>query len=91
MTYHKRAILHDESVFPDAKNFKPEHFLDPNIKFPEQAFGFGRRICPGRFMARASVWIAVACMLATFDVSKAVDENGNPIEPKDEYTSGIVS
>lgn len=85
------AILHDESVFPDAKNFKPEHFLDPNIKFPEQAFGFGRRICPGRFMARASVWIAVACMLATFDVSKAVDENGNPIEPKDEYTSGIVS
>ncbi|TFY82421.1 hypothetical protein EWM64_g1591 [Hericium alpestre] len=85
------AILHDESVFPDANSFKPEHFLDPSVKYPEAAFGFGRRICPGRFMARASVWIAVACMLATFEITKARDENGKEIEPRDEYTSGIVS
>ncbi|THH17674.1 hypothetical protein EW146_g3176 [Bondarzewia mesenterica] len=84
------AMLHDESIFPDAGSFKPEHFLDPSVKFPEIAFGFGRRICPGRFMARASVWIAIASVLAVFDISKAVDENGKEIEPVDEYTSGIV-
>ncbi|KAA1466861.1 CyP450 monooxygenase [Dentipellis sp. KUC8613] len=85
------AILHDESVFPEPDKFKPEHFLDPSVKYPEAAFGFGRRICPGRFMARASVWIAIASMLATFDISKALDENGNEIDPVDDYTSGIVS
>lgn len=43
-----RAMLHDENVYgPNALEFRPERFLDKELPFPEIAFGFGRRICPG--------------------------------------------
>ena len=42
-------------------------------------------------MALSAVWIAVASLLATFDIEKAMDENGNVIEPTHEYTSGLVT
>jgi hypothetical protein len=32
-------------------------------------------------MAISSVWIAIVFMLATFDVTKAIDEHGRVIEP----------
>lgn len=40
-------------------------------------------------LADASVFIACAMALATFDIAKAV-ENGKVIEPKVEYTSGTI-
>lgn len=58
--------------------FNPDRFvkdgvLDPDILNPEvAAFGFGRRICPGRFMAHDSVWMLIACILAVFDVQPMV-------------------
>ena len=43
-------MMHDEAVYPDPFNFKPERFLDENgrpdmsVPQPEAAsFGFGRR------------------------------------------------
>lgn len=48
------------------------------------------RICPGRYMAFSSVWIAVASMVAAFDITKAVDDNGNVMEPCRDYLSGLV-
>lgn len=42
-------------------------------------------------MARDSVWLAVASILATFNVNKALDENGKQIEVVDDHTSGIVA
>ncbi|KAJ7279712.1 cytochrome P450 [Mycena rebaudengoi] len=90
------AILHDENVYPDPHAFKPERFLldgklNPAVRNPEAAFGFGRRLCPGRHMALSSIWITVASILATFDIFKAVDEEGRVIEPSYEYLSGIIS
>ncbi|KAF4622580.1 hypothetical protein D9613_009398 [Agrocybe pediades] len=91
------AMLHDERVYPDPFSFKPERFLkadgtlDTSVKDPSHAcFGFGRRICPGRYMAYSAVWIAVASLLSVFDIEKAVDGNGNIIEPKYEYISSLV-
>ncbi|KAJ6560597.1 cytochrome P450 [Mycena vulgaris] len=90
------AILHNETMYPDPYAFKPERFLldgklNPAVKNPESAFGFGRRLCPGRHMATSSIWITVASILATFDITKAVDPNGRPVEPSYEYLSGIIS
>ncbi|KAJ7731637.1 cytochrome P450, partial [Mycena metata] len=90
------AILQDETTYPEPDAFKPERFLrdgklNPNVRDPEAAFGFGRRICPGRHMARSSIWISVACTLATFDITKALTDDGQVIEPTYEYLSGIIS
>lgn len=41
-------------------------------------------------MAFSAVWIAVASLVATFDITKDVDENGNVIEPSHEYLSALV-
>ncbi|KAF8187616.1 cytochrome P450 [Mycena galopus ATCC 62051] len=90
------AVLHDEVTYPDPYDFKPERFLldgklNPAIQSPDVAFGFGRRLCPGRYMAAASLWITVASIVATFDVKKALDENGLEVEPSYEYDSGFIN
>ena len=37
-----------------------------------------------------SAWIAVVSMLATYNISKATDDNGDIIEVKAEFTDGLV-
>ncbi|KAI0263094.1 cytochrome P450 [Gloeopeniophorella convolvens] len=85
------AMLHDERVFPEPEKFKPERFLDPTVKCPDAAFGFGRRTCPGRFMARSSLWIGIASVLAAFEITPALDEQGKPILPEEKYDAGLIS
>ncbi|KAF8555767.1 hypothetical protein OG21DRAFT_1507258 [Imleria badia] len=51
-------------------------------------FGFGRRRCPGRYTADASLWSAIVTMLATLDFNLAKDADGNDITFKATYVSG---
>ncbi|KAF7296361.1 Cytochrome P450 [Mycena chlorophos] len=90
------AILHDEKIYQEAHQFKPERFLrngqiNPDIMDPDiAAWGFGRRVCPGMHMAKGTMWISIASILASFNIEKAHDEYGNTIEPSFECTPGIV-
>ncbi|KAJ7862183.1 cytochrome P450 [Mycena leptocephala] len=89
------AILHDEILYPDPYTFKPERFLldgklNPAVKDPQAAFGFGRRICPGRHVATSSIWITIVSVLAMFDITKEVGEDGHTVEPSYEYEDGII-
>ncbi|KAJ7607861.1 cytochrome P450 [Roridomyces roridus] len=90
------AILHDKNLYPDPYAFKPERFLlngklNPATQGPEAAaFGFGRRICPGRHMAASSIWITITSILATFDITKAVGKDGELVEPSYEYFERLV-
>ena len=84
-----RAILHDENIYTDPESFELERYLDPEreLLFPNATFGFGRRICPGRFMAQALLWISIARILSVFDIRHAVDGTGRRVEVNEEYTS----
>ncbi|KAF9456701.1 cytochrome P450 [Collybia nuda] len=90
-----RGITLDENVYSDAAAFNPARFLPKpsghGEPFPEGAFGFGRRICPGRHLADASLWIVMVSVLATLDISKVVDDKGREITPEVVFTSGITS
>ncbi|KAF8147907.1 cytochrome P450 [Mycena galopus ATCC 62051] len=83
------------NMYPDPDTFKPERFLldgkiNPAVRDPHSNFGFGRRVCPGRHMATSSIWIAVVSMLAMFNITKEIGEDGKTIEPSYEYEGGIV-
>ncbi|KAI0371168.1 cytochrome P450 [Pilatotrama ljubarskyi] len=91
------AMLHDEEAYTEPSRFNPDRFLKPDgttdlaVRDPSSAaFGFGRRICPGRFMALDSIWIAIACVLALFEIKKAVGEDGREITPDAEYHLGFL-
>ena len=93
----ERAILHDEKAYQDPLAYNPDRFLrpdgtlDPNVRDPSvAAFGFGRRICPGRFMAIDSMWITIACVLTVFEIKKAIGEDGKEVAPDGEYISGFL-
>lgn len=86
-------FLHDPKTHLDPEAFDPERFLPPrNEPDPtNHAFGYGRRICPGRFVAADSMFITIARMLAVFDITRAVDHKGVEIEPKIELSLGPLS
>ncbi|CAA7270591.1 unnamed protein product [Cyclocybe aegerita] len=93
------AILHDEELYgPKPDEFIPERFLNkdgtinPKRADTDAAFGFGRRICPGRVIAREFVWIAVAHLLTAYDIVDGTDKDGKPLDrAKIEYTSEMIS
>lgn len=57
----------DESLYPDATSFRPERWLE-NPGLPMTAFGFGRRKCPGRDVARSSLLLALGRCLWGFRI-----------------------
>ncbi|OBZ66704.1 Fumitremorgin C synthase [Grifola frondosa] len=99
------GMHHDEELFPNAEKFDPTRFMrtDPqSLKTFDTlsegggggcghwAFGFGRRICPGRHLAAKSVWLAITRIAWAFDILPVLDTQGNPILPdRGKCTSGL--
>jgi cytochrome P450 len=82
-----RAILHDPEIYPDPEEFKPERFLDEDGSVRDDptlslVFGIGKRICPGRHLVDATIFIVASSVLSVFSVMKAKDENGHGIPVK---------
>ncbi|KAH7097918.1 cytochrome P450 [Auriculariales sp. MPI-PUGE-AT-0066] len=93
-------LLRDPKLYPDPHTFKPERFLDTALNKSNSAlnpdpstfvFGFGRRECPGRHLADASVFLAIATCLASFHISARRDSNGGPVLPKSTFSGGVIS
>ncbi|OAX41196.1 cytochrome P450 [Rhizopogon vinicolor AM-OR11-026] len=95
VVYNVWAISRDEKRYHDACRFMPERFIDDNGQLTDDdpaqyVFGMGRRICPGRYAADASVWSAIATMLVTLNISSAKDDDGKTITFTPEFTTGLT-
>lgn len=60
------------------------------IKADRNALTHIRTSSPGDAFIRSGMWLEVGSILATFNIQKAVDANGNPIEVSGEVDSGIL-
>ncbi|KAK0629570.1 putative O-methylsterigmatocystin oxidoreductase [Bombardia bombarda] len=85
------AMLHDERVYSDPFEFRPERFL--SVKdggrgepLPVGNFGFGRRICIGRNLAENSLLIFLATLLATVDIDWPPGPDGKPTPFEPEWS-----
>ncbi|KAG6333943.1 hypothetical protein ID866_5140 [Astraeus odoratus] len=71
----------DPERFDPARHLTSDGQLQPEAKqHNSKYFGFGRRICPGRFFAEHALWAAAATMLSTLRFEKAKDSFGNDID-----------
>ncbi|KAH7887275.1 cytochrome P450 [Phlebopus sp. FC_14] len=89
------AMLHDSRVYPEPERFDPDRFLDGEGRTPQQdprdiAFGFGRRICPGKDTAENLVWSTITSIFYAFKVAPARDANGDQVPVDLEYIERTV-
>ena len=103
MSRNEHVYSDPEKFNPERFLAKPGFTPEP---FFTSVFGFGRRldtsfpsdigglspyrVCPGQFLAEASLYIVIATFLSTFEVSKAIGDDGKEIEPKIEVNAGII-
>ena len=59
-------------------------YISPSIFSPG-------RICPGRHFSDNSLYLIASCLLAVYDIKPPVDDQGNVIKLKPEFTNGLLS
>ncbi|KAK7440788.1 hypothetical protein VKT23_016865 [Stygiomarasmius scandens] len=89
------AVLHDPEAYRDPLKFNPDRFMVKDSEQPPSpelyAFGFGRRICPGKHLALETTWLAIACLLATCDISRPHGaDSKKEIHPITDFTIGLT-
>ncbi|RXW19052.1 hypothetical protein EST38_g6810 [Candolleomyces aberdarensis] len=64
------AIASDPTVYPEPEKFKPERHLGdkPQLDSAQYNFGFGRRVCPGKALAQAEMFLVLATVLKVYDI-----------------------
>ncbi|KAN0093301.1 Cytochrome P450 [Tylopilus felleus] len=90
------AIERNEDAYPEPDVFKPERFFIDGKLTEEKAtdslgYGFGRRLCPGRYAADAAIWISMVLILSVFKITTARDERGEEVEFEPTFSYGVTT
>ncbi|KAJ5424189.1 Cytochrome P450 E-class group I [Penicillium cf. griseofulvum] len=91
------SFTHDPDIYNEPMSFNPVRFLQhqngisPECDPQKFVFGFKRRICPGRFLAEASLFLTIAKSLAVFDIAKGLEEDGKEVDLPAGFSTGIIS
>jgi len=88
------SILHDSALYPEPDLFKPERFLNPDGSLLDDpvltsAFGFGKRICPGRHFVDTTLFISIASLFSVFNIKRG-GQGGDKLSDYT-YAGGLVS
>ncbi|QRV99074.1 cytochrome P450 family protein [Ceratobasidium sp. AG-Ba] len=83
------AMSRDEKIYRNPETFDPDRFLDPSVPHIP-AFGWGQRVCPGLHYAQASIFITIASIFATFNITMSKDESGKDIVPTTEGVENLL-
>ena len=76
------SIHMNENDFPDPHHFDPERFTKqrdyPGI-WGHSAYGWGRRVCVGQWLANNSLFLNISRLIWGFDIGPAKDAKGQDI------------
>ncbi|KAJ3559932.1 hypothetical protein NM688_g43 [Phlebia brevispora] len=84
------SMLHDERVYTEPLEFRPERFLNEKHQAEQQGlppFDPYTR-CPGIHFADQSIWLAMARMLACFNIQPFVNHDGEVVLPEMIFDGG---
>ncbi|KAK8024041.1 hypothetical protein PG993_012107 [Apiospora rasikravindrae] len=88
------VLTNTTAMATDAGTYKNPSVFDPSRyergePYPLGNFGFGRRKCPGNWLALASVYMFLATFLAAFELEQALDDEGKPKIPEPGVSVGL--
>ncbi|KAI0776610.1 cytochrome P450 [Trametes elegans] len=93
------AMSRDTNAYADPEDFRPERHLSArtgalrtDTPLPSgYVFGFGRRVCPGQAFGDAALWLAIANVMAAFDIRCPLDAEGKEVVPLAAFQPGFTS
>ncbi|BFZ07227.1 hypothetical protein BsWGS_10266 [Bradybaena similaris] len=84
------SVLHDEQIWGDPMNFRPERFLDSTGKLLNREefvpFSLGRRVCLGESLAKMELFLFLSALVQRFEFLPATPTSLPPLT----YTFGIT-
>ena len=97
------ALARDPKLYPDAENYRPERWLEPDwVTYKEpltehprlmghHGFGMGRRMCPGIEVTEAELLVACGSIVGNFELNVVKDANGQPQPPPSwDFTPNLI-
>ncbi|KAK0194733.1 cytochrome P450 [Armillaria mellea] len=87
--------IDDKSGIP-AHEFAPERHIKEYVGHTATdpatyAFGFGRRVCPGRHLGENNLFLLISGIMATVNIEKPKDPSGRELPFDPSYKSGLVT
>ncbi|CUS11964.1 unnamed protein product [Tuber aestivum] len=84
------GIHMDPEVYPNPNDYNPDRYDDETLGY--LSFGFGRRACTGRHIAKNSLYITISRMLWAYDIGPNIRPDGAEVPVDDmAFTNGFLS